>query len=77
MIDLQKNNLLKEATNSMSLGIRNQENSNFKNAKLNMQDGIEKIKKILVSDNTINKEMIIEYYSLFEKFLQNVNYDEE
>jgi hypothetical protein len=68
---------LKEASNLIAKGLAYQDKGNFDKARANMQEGIEIIKKILIKENSNDKEIIFDYYSLYEKFLQNVNYDEE
>jgi hypothetical protein len=68
---------LKEATILVGKGICLQEKKEYNKAKPIMQEGIDKIKKLLINNNSTDKEIMFEYYTLFEKFLQNVNYEEE
>jgi len=78
MINVEtQNKLLNKACDYMTLGIRSQERNNFDKAKIDMHKGIDIIKKILITDNSSPKEMIIEYYSIFDKVLQNTIHDEE
>jgi hypothetical protein len=54
---------LNESANLVGAGIKFQEKKEYANAKKLMQQGIDKIKKVLISDNSIDKEKIFEYVS--------------
>jgi hypothetical protein len=53
--------LIKEAANYVGTGILKQEEGDFTNAKPLIKEGIEKIKKVLIKDNSSEKEIIFEY----------------
>lgn len=59
---------LKEATILVGSGITYQVKNNRLKAKENIGLGIEKIKKILVSDSSVDRENIINYVSNFEEY---------
>jgi hypothetical protein len=65
----QKLNKIKDASTSMGVGLLLQEKGEFSKAKQNMQDGIDKIKSILLKDNPSEKFMIFEY--VFSCFYNN------
>ena len=58
-------NLLKDATNIVGLGIISQETGDFQQAKSFMKEGIEKIKEILIKENSQNNKLVLEYVSEF------------
>ena len=52
---------MKEATNLVGVGIKFQEMKEYNKSKLAIQQGIDKIKKVLIGDNSSDKETIFEY----------------
>ena len=68
---------IQEAAKLMGIGIIQQQSGNYEMSKANMTAGIEKIKQSLISDSMIDREMILNYYSLFEKFLLNCSNQQE
>jgi translation initiation factor 2 alpha subunit (eIF-2alpha) len=58
-------NLLKEAANMVSVGIKLQEIKEYSKAKTSMLQGIERIKKVLIKDNSTDKEIVFEYVKKF------------
>ena len=66
--------LLSESATLMSSGINYQEDKDYSNAKLKMQQGIEKIKKVLISEGSANdKELVLEYVNKLRKTQNNYN----
>jgi hypothetical protein len=61
----KSSNLLKDATNIVGLGIISQESGEFQQAKSFMKEGIEKIKEILIKENSQNNKLVLEYVSEF------------
>ena len=70
---------IQEAATLVGVGLNLKQKNNFKGAKQLFEKGIEKIKRSIISEtsNNTNKELVFEYYSLFEKILLNLNNDEE
>lgn len=58
---IKKNYLIKDSASLVGMGIVLQENGDYVNSKALLQQGIDKIKKVLITDNSSNKEMILEY----------------
>ena len=58
---LKQSGQLKEAANLVGIGISFQEKGEFSKAKPAIQEGIEKIKKVLIKDNSTDKEIIFDY----------------
>ena len=52
---------LREAANYVSLGLKYQEGKEFSKSKPLIQQGIDKIKKVLIKDDTPDKELVFEY----------------
>lgn len=65
MKKLHNSHGLKEAAVSVSKGLYFQEKKDFINSKEMFQQGIEKMKKILLSNDSNNKETIFEYVDYF------------
>jgi len=57
----KNSNLLKDASNFVGLGIISQETGDFQQAKSLMKEGIEKIKEILLNENSQNNKLVLEY----------------
>lgn len=68
---------IQEAAKLVGIGIIHQQNGNYDIAKTIIQSGIEKIKQPLINDSTLDREMLLNYYSLFEKFLLNCTNQQE
>lgn len=68
---------IQEAAKLVGIGIIHQQNGNYDIAKSKIQSGIEKIKQPLINDSSLDREMLLNYYSLFEKFLLNCNNQQE
>ena len=75
----QTKNQIGEAATLVSIGLNLKEKNKFSPAKQYLEKGIEKIKRSIINEpsNNVNKELVFEYYSLFEKILLNLNNDEE
>jgi hypothetical protein len=67
-------NLIKEAANSIGLGIISQESGDYKTSKPLMKEGIEKIKHILLRENTQNNKLVLEYVRKFFKYINSIAY---
>ena len=52
---------LREAAESVSLGLDCQEKKEYDKSRCLFQQGIEKIKKVLIKDHTPDKELVFEY----------------
>ncbi len=63
----------------VGVGLSLKEKKNFTGAKEYFDKGIEKIKRSIINEpsNNTSKELVFEYYSLFEKILLNLNNEEE
>ena len=74
LINNSKNNI-QEAATLVGVGLSLKEKKNFTGAKEYFDKGIEKIKRSIINEpsNNTSKELVFEYYSLFEKILLNLN----
>lgn len=58
-------NMLKEAANTIGLGIISQESENHEMSQTLMKIGIDKIKEILLKEKSQNNKLIFDYVSVF------------
>jgi hypothetical protein len=78
LVFLKKNNpQIKEASILVGKGLLLQEEKNFDKSKNYIQSGIDKLKNVIVEGAGVDIEKVINYYSLFEKFLSNVSTQQE
>jgi len=56
--------MLKEAANTMGLGIISQESENHEMSQTLMKIGIDKIKEILLKEKSLNNKLIFDYVSI-------------
>ncbi len=57
---------MKEAANLVGVGIKLQEMKEYSKAKTAMLQGIERIKKVLIKDNSTDKELVFEYVRIIK-----------
>ena len=76
--NIKKNNpQIKEASTFAINSLYFQQNGDYDKSKNLMQQAIEKLRQVIVNDPSVDKEKILTYYSLFEKFLNNINSQQE
>ncbi len=72
--NIKRNNpQIKEASTFAINSLYFQQNGDYDKSKKLMQQAIDKLKQVIVNDPLVDKEKILTYYSLFEKFLNNIN----
>jgi hypothetical protein len=69
---IKPSNQLKEASNLVSVGIKLQEIKEFSKAKTSILQGIERIKKVLIKDNSTDKEIVFEYVKYLNLIYLNI-----
>ena len=76
--NIKRNNpQIKEASTFAINSLYFQQNGDYDKSKKLMQQAIDKLKQVIVNDPLVDKEKILTYYSLFEKFLNNINSQQE
>jgi hypothetical protein len=58
------NTFIREAVTSVGIGLNLQENCEYESSKAYIQNGISKIKKVLIQENAKEKELLFEYVIL-------------
>ena len=75
---IKKNNpQIKEASTLAINSLYYQQIGDFEKSKNLMNQGIEKLRQVVVKDTSVDKEKVITYFSLFEKFLNNISSQQE